>query len=338
MVGHDTLSETAEVLVGNEGLAILSLLKVQSVPLGNLGGMCIYNEKQRYSYTMFSRCIYAVTFDGDEMNMHMAQNVLAETELRHLAATPYQMISPSANAPIIGIYQDSLLGSYRITRPNIKFTPREAMNLLMMFPRVDVNAIREAGDSISNFDVLSQILSPITLKYKTKLFEDGEEDASISNNVLEIRNGKYIRGQIEKSVLASTTKGVIHRICNDYGHMQAADFIDDLQNVVTEYMKSSSFSVGISDLIANKTTQDSIIQVITAQKQEVQSLINRVHLGIFENNTAMTNMMKFESDVNNTLNDATNQAGKIGRKSLSKTNRFVMIGYSCFALDVFFCH
>ena len=255
----------------------------------------------------------------------MAQNVLAETELRHLAATPYQMISPSANAPIIGIYQDSLLGSYRITRPNIKFTPREAMNLLMMFPRVDVNAIREAGDSISNFDVLSQILSPITLKYKTKLFEDGEEDASISNNVLEIRNGKYIRGQIEKSVLASTTKGVIHRICNDYGHMQAADFIDDLQNVVTEYMKSSSFSVGISDLIANKTTQDSIIQVITAQKQEVQSLINRVHLGIFENNTAMTNMMKFESDVNNTLNDATNQAGKIGRKSLSKTNRFVMI-------------
>jgi DNA-directed RNA polymerase II subunit RPB1 len=265
------------------------------------------------------------TFDGDEMNMHMPQNVLAETELRHLAATPYQMISPSANAPIIGIYQDSLLGAYRFTRPNIKFTPRDAMNLLMMFPKVNVNALREAGETISNFDILTQILSPITLKYKTKLFEDGEEDSSTSNNVLEIRNGKYVRGQIEKSVLASTTKGIIHRICNDYGHMQAAQFIDDIQNVVTEYMKSSSFSVGISDLIANKTTQDSIIQVITAQKQEVQSLINRVHLGIFENNTASSNMMKFESDINNILNDATNQAGKIGRKSLSKTNRFVMI-------------
>jgi len=265
------------------------------------------------------------TFDGDEMNMHMPQNVLAETELRHLAATPYQMISPSANAPIIGIYQDSLLGAYRFTRPNIKFTPRDAMNLLMMFPKVNVNALREAGETISNFDILTQILSPITLKYKTKLFEDGEEDSNTSNNVLEIRNGKYVRGQIEKSVLASTTKGIIHRICNDYGHMQAAQFIDDIQNVVTEYMKSSSFSVGISDLIANKTTQDSIIQVITAQKQEVQSLINRVHLGIFENNTASSNMMKFESDINNILNDATNQAGKIGRKSLSKTNRFVMI-------------
>jgi hypothetical protein len=38
LVDHDALSETAEVLVNNEGLAILSLLKVQSVPLGNLGG------------------------------------------------------------------------------------------------------------------------------------------------------------------------------------------------------------------------------------------------------------------------------------------------------------
>lgn len=265
-----------------------------------------------------------MTFDGDEMNMHCPQNILAETELRHLAAIPYQMISPSANAPIIGIYQDSLLGSYRFTRPGITFSPRDAMNLLMMFPRVDVKALRSKGDKITNFEILTQILAPLTMKYKTKLFDDAE-DYKNSNNVLEIHNGTYIRGQIEKSVLASTTKGIIHRICNDYGHMAASNFIDDLQNVVTEYMKSSSFSVGISDLIANAQTQESIINIITEQKQKVHSLIEKVHLGVFENNTATSNMAEFENNVNNILNDATNQAGKIGRKSLSKTNRFVMI-------------
>ena len=273
---------------------------------------------------IISHCINAATFDGDEMNMHCPQNILAETELRNLAAIPYQMISPSGNAPIIGIYQDSLLGSYRFTRPNKKFTPREAMNLLMMYQKVDVKALRDAGDKITNFDILSQIMSPITLKYNTKLFED-DEDPKTSNNVLEIRNGKYIRGQLEKSALASTTKGIIHRVCNDFGNMRASEFIDDLQNIVTEYMKSSSFSVGISDLIANKNTQDSIIQVITAQKQEVQSLIDKVHLGIFENNTVSPNLMEFENQVNNILNEATNQSGKIGRKSLSKDNRFLMI-------------
>jgi DNA-directed RNA polymerase II subunit RPB1 len=258
------------------------------------------------------------------MNMHMPQNVLAETELRQLAATPYQMVSPAIGSPLISIYQDSLLGSYRFTRPNITFTPRDAMNLLMAFTNVNTEALREAGNKITNFDILSQILSPITMKYKTKLFDEAEEYEN-SNNVLEIRNGKYIRGQLEKSVLGSSTKGIIHRICNDFGNMTAANFIDDLQNVVTEYMKSSSFSVGISDLIANKKTQDSIIQIITSQKQEVQSLIEKVHLGIFENATANTNMAEFEQSVNNILNKATEQSGKIGRKSLSKDNRFLMI-------------
>ena len=105
-----------------------------------------------------------------------------------------------------------------------------------------------------------------------------------------------------KRVLGSTTKGIIHRICNDFGNMQATQFIDDLQNVVTEYMKTSSFSVGISDLIANKKTQDSIVHAITTQKQEVQSIIEKVHLGTFENNTSASNNMHFESNINKVLN------------------------------------
>jgi DNA-directed RNA polymerase II subunit RPB1 len=263
-------------------------------------------------------------FDGDEMNMHMPQNVMAETELRHLAAIPYQLISPAGNAPIIGIYQDSLLGSYRFTRPGINFTKRDAMNLLMMYPNVDVAALKSAGKKISNFEILSQILPPMTMVYKTKLFEDGEDYAT-SNNVLEIRKGKYIRGQMEKSLLGSASKGLIHRICNDFSNMDSSNFIDNLQNIITEYMKSSSFSVGISDLIANKKTNMEIIQAITAQKMEVQAIMDKLHLGIFENNTASTNMMEFETQVNNLLNKATEQSGKIGRKSLSKDNRFLMI-------------
>jgi DNA-directed RNA polymerase II subunit RPB1 len=267
---------------------------------------------------------YNADFDGDEMNMHMPQNVLAETELKNLAAIPYQMVSPTSNSPIIGIYQDSLLGSYRFTRPNITFTPREAMNLLMMYENVDVKKLREAGSKISNFEILSQIMPPLTMKYKTNLFEEGE-DYSTSNNVFEMHAGKYVRGQMDKGVIDSTTRGILHRICNDFGNMEATRFVDNLQNIITEYMKSSAFSVGISDLIADKRTQDSIVQAITTQKQEVQSIIEQVHLGIFENNTSATNIKDFETKVNNVLNKATEQSGKIGRKSLSKSNRFLMI-------------
>ena len=302
MVDYGKHSETERVLVDYEGLAILSLLKIQSGPFGNTRDP---------------------PFDGDEMNMHMPQNVLAETELRHLAAIPYQIVSPSSNAPIIGIYQDSLLGSYRFTRPGIKFSPRDAMNLLMMYPNVDVEALKGKKE-ITSFEVISQILPPMTMSYKTKLWEEGE-DYGTSNNVLEIRKGRYVRGQMEKSMLGSSSKGMIHRVYNDYGNMAAANFIDNLQNIINEYMKTSSFSVGISDLIADKETAKKIVQVIDVQKLEVQSLINKVHLGIFENNTASSNNVEFETQVGNLLNEATNQAGKKARESLSKDNRFLMI-------------
>jgi DNA-directed RNA polymerase II subunit RPB1 len=164
----------------------------------------------------------------------------------------------------------------------------------------------------------------MTMSYKTKLFEEGE-DYGTSNNVLEIRKGTYVRGQMEKSLLGGSSKGLIHRIYNDFGNMAASNFIDNIQNIITEYMKSSSFSVGISDLIADKDTAKKIIQAIDIQKLEVQSLINKVHLGIFENNTASSNNVEFETQVGNLLNEATNQAGKKARESLSKDNRFLMI-------------
>ena len=265
---------------------------------------------------------YNADFDGDEMNLHMPQSVESESELKHLAAVPWQIVSPANNKPIVGIFQDSLLGSYRFTRENIKFTPREAMNLLMSNEKIDVKNLPTS--TITNFDILSQIIPPITLKYKTKRFND-KENFKTSNNVLEITNGKYVRGQMEKGVLGDGTNGLIHRICNDYGNRESIQFVDNLQNIVTEYMKMSGYSVGVSDLIANKATNDAISDIIVKKKNEVKALIDQTHLGIFENKSGQTDEKEFETQVNNILSKAVNDAGKIGRESLNKDNRFVIM-------------
>ena len=269
---------------------------------------------------------YNADFDGDEMNLHMPQDPESEAELKNLAAVPYQIVSPANNSSIIGIYQDSMLGSYQFTRPNIRFSPREAMNILMMFNSVDekklLEEIQKEG-GITNFDILSQIFPPLSMKYKTKAFKEDKDDAKTSNAVIEIKNGTYVRGQMDKSVMGAGTKGLLQRVCNDFGNMASAKFIDDLQNIVTEYMKSSAFSVGISDLISDKKTNDDIIQVITKKKTDVKNLIDQVQIGVFENNTGKTNEEEFETQVNSILNQATSESGKIGLKNLSKDNRFV---------------
>jgi len=265
-----------------------------------------------------------------EMNMHVPQDDESEVELKHLAAIPYQIVSPANNKPIIGIFQDNMVGAFRLTRENIKFTPREAMNLLIGINKLNVSKILDRFKTnddglIDSFQLLSNIMPPLTLIYKTKRFEDEEDDIKTSNNFLEIKNGDYVRGQMEKGVLGDTTKGLIHRIYNDFGYKAVADFIDNLQSIITEYMKTSSYSVGISDLIADTKTNEEIAGAINSKKTDVKNLIDQMHLGIFENKTGKTNESEFETQVNNILNKAANDAGKIGRKSLSKDNRFVIM-------------
>jgi DNA-directed RNA polymerase II subunit RPB1 len=300
LVDYGRHSETERVLVSYDGLAILNLLKIQSTPLGNMGDS-----------------------SGDEMNLHMPQDEESEAELKNLAAVPFQIISPANNQSIIGIFQDSLLGSYQFTRVGVKFDNRAAMNLLMALQTIDESLFTNTADGvISNFEILSQIMPPITLKYKTKQFKDGD-DYNTSNHVLEIRDGKYMRGQLDKAVLGSGTNGLIHRTCNDFNNMTSAKFIDDLQNIITDYMKVAAYSVGISDLIANAETNNKIADVITLKKTDVKSLIDQLHIGVFDNKTGKTNDIEFENQVSNILNKAINDAGKIGLESLSKDNRFV---------------
>ena len=123
----------------------------------------------------------------------MPQDPESESELKNLAAVPYQIISPANNAAIIGIYQDSMLGSYRFTRENIEFTQKDAMNLLMMFNRVNPDALKKnRNEKVSSFEIMSQIMPPLSLKVKNKQYDGEKEKSDTSNNVIEIINGKYI--------------------------------------------------------------------------------------------------------------------------------------------------
>ena len=268
---------------------------------------------------------YNADFDGDEMNLHMPQNPEAETELRYLACIPNQLISPANNKSIIGIFQDNMIGSYLFTREGIKFTDKQMMNLMMKTNKFDTSIFKSSKqEEYTNFEVLSEILPPMTLNYRSSLFKSNE-DPETSNHMIKIKNGIISRGQLDKGSFGGKGIGLIQRIKNDFSKSESVDFIDNLQGIITEYMKTTGFSVGISDLIADEETNQKITSVINDTKKEVSSLIDQVHLGIFENKTGKTNEEHFETQVNTILNQASNDAGKEGLSSLSGDNRFVSI-------------
>ena len=263
---------------------------------------------------------------GDEMNLHMPQNEEAETELRYLASIPNHIVSPANNKPIIGIFQDSMIGSYLFTRENIKFTDKDAMNLMMKTNKKFTNVFRNKEKTeYSSFDVMSEILPPLTIQKRSNLFDHDKDHVETSNKFIDIKNGKMTRGQLDKGALGGQTMGFLQRVRNDFSSKECVNFIDNLQGIITEYMKTTGFSVGISDLIANDETNQRISEAISERKKEVSKIIDQVHLGIMENKTGKTNEEHFESTVNNILNAALKDSGNIGIKSLGDDNRFVSL-------------
>jgi DNA-directed RNA polymerase II subunit RPB1 len=256
---------------------------------------------------------YNADFDGDEMNMHCPQSYEAATELEEIAAVPHQILRPRDGIPVIGVVQDTLVGSYRLTREHVRFNRREFMNLMMWNKRFEGTVpTPKHGDENrwSGHQVLSQLMPPINMEMNNS-----------SKKKVVIREGEVKEGQFDKSVFSKASKGIIHMTFNDYGSKQTVDFIDSMQNTIEQFLVYNGFSVGISDLIADSTTKGAMNVKIQEKKSDVETILLSLHQDLFDNNTGKTNQAEFEDKIFGILNKATELAGDIGYDSLANENR-----------------
>ena len=270
---------------------------------------------------------YNADFDGDEMNAHLPQSYEAMVELEEIAAVPHHIITPRHAKPMIGVYQDTLVGSYLLTKPGINFTQREFMNLMMWNKRFDGNMPIPRGGAAgkerwSGQQVLSALLAPINIEMGNKSF-DGDKDSKDSDNYVKIVQGNIEQGIVDGDVYMKPSKGIIHVTYNDYGPKDTVALLDALQNTVENFLVLNGFSVGISDLIADEDTKRAIDAKIQERKKQIEQVILQVHLDLFDNNTGKTNQQEFEDQVFGILNQATSDAGSLGQKSLSSENRLL---------------
>jgi DNA-directed RNA polymerase II subunit RPB1 len=265
---------------------------------------------------------YNADFDGDEMNMHVPQSIASRTELLNLAYVPYQIISPRENKPVISIVQDTLLGVNRLTRENVTMSVQESMNILCWNDNYGKDIIKtELGSRITGFEIFSSILPNINLMMGNKQYDKDKDPQGLSNDLVTIKKGILEKGLLDKDIFSKTSRGIVHTIYNDLGHNEARLFLNNVQFLINQYLLNTGFSVGISDLIADSKTNDKMREEINKQKDQVDKVISRIHLNVFENLSNNTNNDEFETRVNRILNQATEKVGKVGRDSLSQNNR-----------------
>ena len=259
------------------------------------------------------------------MNAHLPQSYEAMVELEEIAAVPHHIITPRHAKPMIGVYQDTLVGSYRLTQPGIEFTQREFMNLMMWNKRFDglmPNARIVDRKRWTGQQVLSALLPPVNIEMPNKSY-NRKTDNKDSVNYVKIVEGDIIQGVVDGDIYMKPSKGIVHVSYNDHGPKDTVNLLDSLQNTVENFLVLNGFSVGISDLIADEETNRQIQEKIQERKKQVEQVILQVHLDLFDNNTGKTNQQEFEDQIFGILNQATSDAGKTGQESLSSENRLL---------------
>jgi DNA-directed RNA polymerase II subunit RPB1 len=250
---------------------------------------------------------YNADFDGDEMNMHVPQSIVAATELKYLASVLRQIISPRSNSPIIEIVQDTMTGAFRISNPNVSIPEHIAMNILGRMKK-PLSSYKRQNKNISGPDIISTTFPLMDF-----------------NGNIKLEDGRLVQGLLKKSAFSATSKGILHTIFNDFGPDRCGQFINEIQNVVTKYNLFSGFSVGASDLISNTETTDFVQKTLAEGRKKVSEILSSVHAGQYLNDSGRKDGEDLENKIVKALKEVSTKVSEEVMKSLPKENRMIQM-------------
>jgi|EP00979_Chaetoceros_neogracilis_P014092 DNA-directed RNA polymerase II subunit RPB1 len=274
---------------------------------------------------------YNADFDGDEMNLHVPQSLPARTEAELMMLSPRVIVSGQSNRPVMGIVQDSLLAAQKMTKRGVFLERDLVFNILMWIVnwdgRVPPPAIIKPKELWTGKQIMSLILPKINLKGKANSGPTKDADGNPMPNTFNaydhevtIQEGELLTGTIDKKTIGSGMGGIIHTSWLDTGYEETARFMNQIQQVTNYWVLQSSFSIGVTDTVADVETMEQIESTINKAKRQVLDLVRQGQQGDLETQPGRTMVESFEQFVNKVLNTARDHAGKSAQSSLDETN------------------
>jgi DNA-directed RNA polymerase II subunit RPB1 len=205
------------------------------------------------------------------------------------------------------MFQDTLTGVFRISQKHSAVPEHLAMNMLSRMKK-PLASFKRTDQAIGGIDIISNAFPLMNFEGKIGLKE-----------------GKLVRGVLDKDAFGKSSKGIIHVIYNDFGPERAGEFINAVQNIVTKYNLYSGFSTGPSDLIADQKTYDRIEEVLNEGKVAVSEILASVHSGRFLNTQGRTAGEELEMKIVGVLAEINNKIGTDSLKDLSSENRMLQM-------------
>tara|TARA_B100001094_G_scaffold333430_1_gene412103 strand:+ start:12774 stop:15365 length:2592 start_codon:yes stop_codon:yes gene_type:complete len=245
----------------------------------------------------------------------MPQTEAAKAEIQELMMVSKNIVSPQSNKPVIGIVQDSLLASRKITTRNVFLTKKEVMNILF---RINKNELPMPSilkpEPLWTGKQIIESLFPSNFSFERKSgWHDPNDKDYIGDTDVIIKNGTYISGTLCKKSLGTSEGGLIHTIWLEYGPLETCNFISNLQYIVNLWVLHHGFTVGLGDTVTDKKVQIQVQEAINNATEKVDQLI-----ALSKNNNINDSLL--EQKLNQELNNAMANSGRCVQNGINKEN------------------
>lgn len=248
---------------------------------------------------------YNADFDGDEMNLFVPQSMQTRIELDEIANVKKQIITPGNSKPIIGLVQDSLVGSYLLTQDDCTVDWRDAMNLITNTNCKQYTDIKK-NTTITGKELFSMLIP----EGISGIFPHKDLKAVI-------KKGKLVEGQSSSGLLGNKKHGIIHYIWNKYEPIVAKHFIDNMQRLINNWLLLQGFTISIGDVFLQPEILQQIHHIVESKKLEANHLITEI-----ENNPNLIPYDVFSESLKNDLNVVRDEVAKLVYDNVDKKNGF----------------
>ncbi|EFX79690.1 hypothetical protein DAPPUDRAFT_244675 [Daphnia pulex] len=273
---------------------------------------------------------YNANFDGDEMNMHFPQKLETRSEVENILLTPRQIITPQANKPVMGIVQDTLVGTYKLTKRDVFLEKEQMMNLLMFLPTWDGKmpkpAILKPRPLWTGKQLFTLIIpGNVNMMITHSTHPDDEDEGpykwiSPGDTKVMVENGELVMGILCKKTLGASAASLLHIIFMELGHEVCGRFYGNIQTVINNWLLYEGHSIGIGDMLGDRPTYMDIQATIQNAKEDVIEVIQKSRNDELEPTPGNTLRQTLENQVNRILIDARNETGGSAKNSLTEFN------------------
>ena len=270
---------------------------------------------------------YNADFDGDEMNLHVPQSITARADADQLMMVPRNIITPQNNRNVMGIVQDALLGVRFMTLRDVFIEKVDFMCAMMWISTWDgimpAPAIIKPRPLWTGKQLFSMIAPKINYRGKSKNHKDDPKITDpfnyLDSEVL-IHNGILLQGIVDKNIVGASGGSIVHVTWLQKGWEETRNFMNQIQAVVNFWMANHSYSVSVSDTVADATTILNIQSALNDAKEKVHKIMAKAQSGNLTMMPGKLLMESFEMNINEVLNDARSTVGKSAQFSLKERN------------------